>query len=183
MRNLATDWRPIPGTDATFYVSHGANGGQVYSVRRDQCVKRSLTAQGYFGVALGTYRRRALVHNLILEAFVGPRPSGMYGRHLNDIKTDNRLENLAWGTPKQNSADSLANGRFPTGDRHGTRTKPQSVARGMRNNTTTHTTALVNKVRERYANVGGTYAAVAAEFGLPRQTVRNWIVGEKRAVE
>lgn len=41
-------------------------------------------------------------------AFVGPRPAGCAGaRHLNGIQTDNRLENLAWGTAAENSAGSV----------------------------------------------------------------------------
>lgn len=50
------------------------------------------------------------VHWLVLEAFVGPRPAGAMGRHLNDIPGDNRLENLAWGTQTENMADAKRNG-------------------------------------------------------------------------
>ena len=45
------------------------------------------------------------VHQLILETFVGPKPKGGVGRHLNDNPLDNRLVNLAWGTRKENSDD------------------------------------------------------------------------------
>jgi hypothetical protein len=50
------------------------------------------------------------VHRLILEAFVGPCPPGMCCRHLNGIKADNRIENLTWGTPKENTADREGHG-------------------------------------------------------------------------
>lgn len=60
------------------------------------------------------------VHHLVLTAFVGPRPEGQCGRHLNDVRTDNRLVNLAWGTPKQNTDDARRNGRFnPHGENNG----------------------------------------------------------------
>lgn len=49
------------------------------------------------------------VHKLILETFVGPRPLKCMCRHLNDIKLDNRLMNLSWGTPAQNSIDKMKN--------------------------------------------------------------------------
>src|SRR5437660_84181 len=46
------------------------------------------------------------VHLLVLYAFVGPRPVipgyKVEARHLNDVKTDNRAENLVWGTSRQN---------------------------------------------------------------------------------
>lgn len=47
-----------------------------------------------------------LVHHLVLEAFIGPRPPGMEGAHRNGNKRDNRIENLYWATPKQNGEDN-----------------------------------------------------------------------------
>jgi hypothetical protein len=49
------------------------------------------------------------VHAVVLETFVGPRPEGMECRHLNDIKTDNRAENLCWGTKTENHEDQRYN--------------------------------------------------------------------------
>lgn len=57
-------------------------------------------------------------HSVVCSAFYGPRPKGMYVRHLNGVKADNRPANLRWGTPKENAEDR---------DRHGT------TARGTRN--------------------------------------------------
>jgi hypothetical protein len=42
------------------------------------------------------------VHRLMLEAFVGPCPDGMESSHLNNIASDNRLENLRWETRQEN---------------------------------------------------------------------------------
>lgn len=63
--------------------------------------------------------RSLLVHRLVIETFVGPKPEGMECRHLNGISTDNRLENLQWGTHKQNGADSVAHGTIPIGECNG----------------------------------------------------------------
>jgi hypothetical protein len=60
------------------------------------------------------------VHSLVLAAFVGPRPAGMDGRHLDGNPANNRVENLAWGTRKQNQEDMVAHGRSTRGTRaHG----------------------------------------------------------------
>jgi hypothetical protein len=74
---------------------------------------------GYRGVSLNFTNsrghrdsKRRAVHLLMLEAFVGPRPAGMCSRHLNDVRSDNRLDNLAWGTHKENAADARRNGRL-----------------------------------------------------------------------
>lgn len=53
---------------------------------------------------------KILVHRLVLEAFVGPCPDGQHGLHYNDVPTDNRLENLRWGTVSENRYDCVRNG-------------------------------------------------------------------------
>lgn len=58
----------------------------------------------------GKYRNYH-AHILVLELFVGPRPTPQHhARHLNGDPLDNRLENLAWGTAKENYADSKRHG-------------------------------------------------------------------------
>lgn len=71
---------------------------------------------GYFQVGLcGGNRQNAffrkMVHRLVLETYIGPCPDGMETRHLNGNKTDNRLENLAWGTRIENERDKVQHGR------------------------------------------------------------------------
>ena len=70
--------------------------------------------QGYFKLALrnkGTSKQvTRSVHALVLSAFVGPKPKGMEARHLNGVRTDNRIDNLVWGTHKENCADQLEHG-------------------------------------------------------------------------
>lgn len=55
-------------------------------------------------------RKHVKAHVLVLEAFVGPRPSGMVGRHLDGNSSNNLLANLAWGTPSENQQDSVRHG-------------------------------------------------------------------------
>ena len=48
-----------------------------------------------------------LVHNLVLEAFVGPCPPGMEACHYPDHdKANNHLENLRWDTHAENMKDA-----------------------------------------------------------------------------
>ena len=64
----------------------------------------------------------AVVHRLVLLAYVGePLPHQTQTRHLDGNPANNRLSNLKWGTPAENSADMR---------RHGTRCtkiKPETV--------------------------------------------------------
>jgi hypothetical protein len=57
------------------------------------------------------------VHRLVMESFVGPRPEGMQCRHLDGNPLNCNLENLAWGTPKENSNDKVAHGTVVMGGR------------------------------------------------------------------
>lgn len=57
------------------------------------------------------------VHHLVLEAFVGPRPSGMVCCHYDGDPANNRLDNLRWDTPKANSDDKRRHGTMVVGER------------------------------------------------------------------
>lgn len=50
------------------------------------------------------------VHKLVLSAFVGERPDNMVCRHLNGDALDNNIDNLCWGTTKENVQDSIKHG-------------------------------------------------------------------------
>lgn len=95
---------PIGGSPGYFI----SDQGDVFGPRgKMKC--SVLQGQGYIYVTIGG--RRARVHTLVLEAFVGPRPPGLVTLHANDIRNDNRLENLSWGTLTQNSQDCVRRGR------------------------------------------------------------------------
>jgi hypothetical protein len=57
-----------------------------------------------------------LIHQLVLEAFVGPRPPGLICCHWDGDLTNNRLENLRWDTYKSNCDDMLRHGSRRLGE-------------------------------------------------------------------
>ncbi len=109
-------YRPVPGY-RTYRVG---NDGSVWRYHANEWVllKCQLARGGYLQVHLSHPAKNVRVHSLVLSAFVGPRPDGMECRHLNSIKSDNRLENLAWGTRRENVDDRIAIGHVPRGERH-----------------------------------------------------------------
>lgn len=128
-------WRPVVGYEGAYEVS---SLGRVRSLdRMIQCrawdkyakvhvptlkrakgrVLRPGLSSGHLTVALGKDNSR-LVHHLVLEAFVGPRPEGCESLHADDVGDNNVLGNLSWGTRSQNLHDAVRNGRKQHGDRH-----------------------------------------------------------------
>lgn len=76
---------------------------------------------GYHFVRLviGGKRKKWLVHSLMAEMFLEKKPGpGFQVRHLNGDKTDNRVENLAWGTAKDNANDRDLHGKTSRGRKH-----------------------------------------------------------------
>ena len=59
---------------------------------------------------------RQLAHRLVLEAFVGPCPSGMEACHNDNNPNNNSVENLRWDTPRGNTADKHKFGTFGIGE-------------------------------------------------------------------
>ncbi len=96
-----------------------------------------------------------MVHILMARAFVGPCPEGQEVRHLNDVKTDNRLENLCYGTPADNYADSIRNGKACIGER-------QHMA--------VYTNEDIRLIR-RLADGGMKTTAIARQMGMRRNYV------------
>lgn len=111
------DWKLIKDFEDAYEVS---NMGRVKSFRgkEPRILKGTLNSNGYFVVGL-TRRgmgRGYLVHRLVLEAFVGPCPSGCWGCHSDSVRVNNRIDNLRWDTPKNNSADRKKTGISPVGE-------------------------------------------------------------------
>lgn len=104
------------------------------------------------------------VARLVLLTFVGPCPDGQEARHRSGRRTDNRLENLLWGTKIENAADR---------EQHGT------TARGERHGKTKLTTADVITIRS-LCGAGVEHEKIAAQYGISRPAVsaiktgRNW---------
>lgn len=106
------------------------------------------------------------VHELILTTYVGPRPTPDHQcRHLNGKHHDNRLDNLAWGTPKENGQDRV---------RHGT----QRNAYGESNAVAKLTEADVLVIVAR-ADAGEKQDDIAADYGISQSLVSYLKPGKK----
>jgi len=62
---------------------------------------------------------RLYVHRIIAQAFIQNPNNFPLVCHRNDIKTDNRIENLYWGTHSNNRVDACNNGHWKPTSRKG----------------------------------------------------------------
>lgn len=116
LQNSLQEWKDIPGYEGVYQASIF---GQIRSlprfVRKRQMngkigltfykgivLKPYPTRDGYLLVDL--HKKAIQVHSLILKTFVGEKNSRNHVcMHLDDNKKNNRLDNLVWGTYKENA--------------------------------------------------------------------------------
>lgn len=81
-------------------------GHRGHRLHRGRILKLSRRDSGHLqtGVGGGNFRR---VHQIVLEAHVGPAPAGAIACHGNGDPSDNRLANLRWDTRSANALDAV----------------------------------------------------------------------------
>lgn len=96
-----------------------SKNGIIRNKHTGRILKRGVHQDGYPQVALQKHKKQytRLIHRLVLETFIGPRPKGMKACHNNGNPIDNRLENLRWDTRRNNTLDSLRHGTHPCGEK------------------------------------------------------------------
>lgn len=101
------------------------------------------------------------VHQLMLEAFVGPRPPKADACHWNDIRDDNRIENLRWASHQENSMDACRNGR---------------MLRGENNATSVFSMKVASEIKRRH-ETGDSQESLALAYGFSRSTISRIVRG------
>lgn len=81
-------------------------------LHRGRVLKPQRLKNGYLEVYLcdGKSRKHRTVHSLVAQMFLGSRPERMDVMHINGDRSDNRVENLAYGTRSENLRGTYAYG-------------------------------------------------------------------------
>lgn len=117
-------WQPVQGYEDLYEVS---DQGRVRSLDRIvtestgmqrrkagrvlQPIKTGPQGRGTVYLCRGGIKRRRYISHVVLETFVGPRPSGLVACHNNGGHLDDRLSNLRWDTYSANCLDTVRHGR------------------------------------------------------------------------
>ena len=149
-------WKPIyvAGSQGVYEVS---SLGAVRRIGSERILRPMRTGTRRKGsqrskVRLSTVPRVDMdVAHLVLTAFAGPRPVDGCAMHADDDPTNNRIDNLCWGTYKENARDMARKGRGGI----------QFVSPQM-----------VREIIER-RNAGERGRALAGEYGISEQHVCN----------
>jgi len=114
MMNNRVEWKAVPGYKNEYCVS---DNGLIWSIRSQKVLSPKKTSTGYFrvGLSVNGERHDYGIHRFVALAFI-PNPEGKPTvNHLNEVKSDNCVQNLEWATTAEQNI-------------HGTR-----IARAMRN--------------------------------------------------
>ncbi len=76
--------------------------GRIWSIKSEIFLKQRLL-NGYKTITFGTNNKSYTVHRLVAFTFIDNPENKPYINHINENKTDNRVENLEWCTQKENT--------------------------------------------------------------------------------
>lgn len=141
----------------------GYGGGSVAGTGKTwrMLTPKTFRRNGYLFLCLFPANKTAYVHRLVLAAFSGCCPPGLQCRHLDGNPKNNRPDNLAWGTPKENQSDMARHGTRRIGERHpSAKLSEDDVA----------------AIRSDYAS-GATQTSLATKYSVARQCIGDIVTG------
>jgi hypothetical protein len=145
--------------------------GEITNSRTGRKLSQIRHNKGYRSVALCRDGKvtKLLVHRIVAYAFHGPPPSERHEVcHFDGDRTNNRADNLRWGTSSENHYDAV---------RHGTNRIHEQARFGVDNHHAVLTPEIVTEIRALKAS-GRTQRQIAKAFGVSRGCVHHVLRGD-----
>lgn len=168
MEKREIDWddrifRKIPGWD-DYWVS--MNGEILSTKKKNPIIMKPISKKDdymYVFLYSNGIMKKMWIHRAVLLAWDREPMKEEECLHLNDIHSDNRIENLCWGTRIENVVDKRRNGRIQYGER--------SVNHKL-------TKIQVMEIREKFSRESSS-SDLSEEYGVSKNTILQIVRGNK----
>lgn len=165
------EWRAVVGWEGVYEVSDHGRVRRIKAASGTQPGKILVCPAGKRGYPVlymfdKDRRGRGFVHALVMAAFVGPRPEGLHVNHLDSDRGNNRLSNLEYVTPKENTQHAKRAGRLRGGGPKGELAPAAKLSLEQ-----------MRSAHEKWSAGEKTQTELAAEYGVTRQAIWNIVHG------
>ena len=166
-------WAPVASFEDRYLVSSLGRVGALDAFVKNQyryggVLSPRVTPDGYYQIVLwGAARAKTLrVHRLVAAAFLKKKDGCDVVNHINNIGTDNRVENLEWTTNIGNA-------------RHARAILPNWSPRGSKHHAARLTEELVSKIRAEYLAGNFDSVGTARRLGVSYECIYGVISGSR----
>lgn len=120
--------------------------------------------------------KKIVIHRLVAQTWIDNPLNKAQVNHINFIRNDNRVENLEWVTPAENTKYSYDAGRIK---------KPicTNFVKGSKIGTAKLNEEQVKEIREKFKPYQYTRKMLALEYGVAESTIKDVILRRWKHVE
>jgi hypothetical protein len=114
-------WKDVVGYEGIYQVSNNGLVKRISNIRgvntkyqNNYFLKALDNGKGYLRIKLTNNgkSKRVMLHRIIAEAFIDNPLNKKCVNHINNIRSDNRIENLEWCTHSENTLHAIKCGRW-----------------------------------------------------------------------